>query len=200
MPRIKNQEERERASEPDFSSRLKEAKQQLDLLRGQQELIEREKNQLEELKGLTEELENEKRTVTEKLSSAIMALEKKEHELRISQQETLSLKNELENISDEIQIAEKKSQKIDDVREKVTFEKQAVENAKSFLEKTSGRLGFINEREYDFEDEPPDGFSPGRDFPDLSGFMEGFKSGVGFFAAGLIAAVIFYIIFVIAGR
>lgn len=199
MPRIKDRTENGKASEPDFSSRLNEAREQLSLLREQQDLIEREKNQLEELKGLTEELETSKRNISERLASSISSLEKKEYELRIAQQETLSIKNELENAADEIQIAEKKSQKIDDVRERVSFEKQAVENAKSVLEKASGRVDFLNEREYDFEDGPDDE-EAGGNLPDISGFMEGFKSGVGFFAAGLIAAVIFYIIFLVAGR
>ena len=61
MPRPKNQNKMGQDDEPDFSSRLSEAKEQLQLLREQQELIEREKNQLEELKGLTESLETEKR-------------------------------------------------------------------------------------------------------------------------------------------
>lgn len=198
MPRLKEQAGAGRASEPDFSSRLKEAKDQLDQLRGQQELIEREKTQLEELKILTEELENEKKTVSGRLASAISELEKKEHEMRIAQQEAISARNELENAADEIQIAEKKSLKIDDVKEKISFEKQAVDNAKASLEKTSGRLEFIRREEYDFEDEEEEAESAGGLW-DMAGFAEGFKHGVGFFAAGLAAAVIFYILYMLTG-
>lgn len=199
MSRSKEQNEAGKASEPDFSSRLLEAREQLDLLREQQETIEREKNQLEELKGLTEELEISKRNISERMGAAISVLEKKEHELRMAQQEALSVKNELENAADEIQIAAKKSQKIDDVRDRVAFEKQAIESAGNILEKASAKLDFLGGEEYDFEEEEDLG-GYGREFPDFSGFMEGFKSGVGFFAAGLIAAVVFYIIFLVTGR
>jgi chromosome segregation ATPase len=200
MPRPKNQNKMGQEPEPDFSSRLSEAKEQLQILREQQELIEREKSQLEELKGLTESLETEKRFASERLASAISALEKKEQELRINQQETLSIKNELENAADEIQIAEKKAQKIDDVKEKIAFEKQAVETAKAVLNKAAGKLDIAHEKEYDFEDDDEGEYEGERIFPNFSGFMEGFKLGVGFFSAGLAAAVIFYVIFLLTGR
>jgi chromosome segregation ATPase len=179
--------------ERDFSVRLKRSKEQLAVLREQQEQIEREKRELEGLKMETEELEAEKRETMENLNGTIALLEDEEQALKKKQQEVTSTKKEFETLIKEIRIAEKRSQKAEDVRQQILIEKAIVAKAKECLERGSKKLEFLEDEIEEVMDDE-DGTYP------IMGPADGFKVGLGLFAAGGLISIILYILFMIVKR
>ena len=171
----------------DFSIRLKRARNQLVLLREQEEQIEREKRELEGLKTQTEELDGDKREISTKLADAITMLEREEEETRRKQQEVVDIRKEFETLIREIKVAEKRGQK-GDVRQQMAVEREVVEKARESFDRARKKLeGLLEEVEEEIEEE-----EPVRPVIDL---VEGFKVGIGFFLAGALLTTVLYVVY-----
>ena len=174
--------------EHDFSIRLKRARDQLVLLREQEEQIEREKRELEGLKTQTEELDGDKREISAKIADAIAMLEREEEETRKKQQEVVGIRKEFETLIREIKVAEKRGQKVEDVRQQMAVEREVVEKARESFDRARKKLeGLLEEVEEEIEEE-----EPVRPVIDL---VEGFKVGIGFFLAGALLTAVLYMVY-----
>ena len=174
--------------EQDFSIRLKRAREQLILLREQEEQIEKERRELEGLKTQTEELEEDRRGIGAKLADAIAILETEEEDARRKQQEVADTRKEFELLIKEMKAAEKRGQKVEDVRQQIIIERGIVEKAEEAFDRARKKLeGLLEEVEEEVEE-----IEKARPVIDL---VEGFKVGIGFFLAGTLLAAVVYIIY-----
>ena len=173
--------------EHDFALRLKRAKEQLALLREQQEQIEKEQKNLEGLKIETEDLETEKRELTAKLVDGVSLLEETEEDTRQRQQEVMETKREFLTLIKEIRMAEKRGRKTDDVRQQIAIESEVVEKAREAFDRSRRKLDAFEEKTEEVAEEPEEMYP-------AIGLSEGFKVGIGFFAAGGLVTLILYVL------
>jgi cell division protein FtsB len=188
--RTKDADEMDFDLEHDFAIRLKRANEQLGILREQQEQIEKEQKDLEGLKIETEELEAEKRELTAKLVDGVALLEEAEEDARRKQQEVVETKKEFLTLIREIRMAEKRGRKTDDVRQQMAIESEVVEKAREAFDRSRRKLDTFEGETEEAAEEPEE------IYPAI-GLSEGFKVGIGFFAAGGLVTLILYILFLI---
>ena len=176
--------------EHDFAIRLKRAKEQLTLLTEQQERIEKEQKDLEGLKIETEELEAEKRELTAKLVDGVALLEETEEGARRRQQEVVETKKEFLTLIKEIRMAEKRGRKTDDVRQQIAIESEVVGKAREAFDRSRRKLDAFEGEVEEIVEEPEEMYP-------AIGLNEGFRVGIGFFAAGGLVTLVLYVLHIL---
>lgn len=175
--------------EHDFEIRLKRARDQLRILREQEELLDRERKELEELKMQTDELEADRKEIDGKLTAALAVLAEEEQETRERQQEVISTRKEIETLIKEMQFAERRGQKVEDIPRKMAIEREVVDRATEAFERARKRLDLFSEAQIPEEEEELEYTRP------VFSLFEGFKVGLGFFLAGALLSLILYILY-----
>lgn len=175
--------------EHDFEIRLKRAREQLRILREQEELLDRERKELEGLKMQTDELEADRKEIDGKLTAALAILAEEEDETRERQQEVISTRKEIETLMKEMHFVERRGQKVEDIPRKIAIEREVVDRATEAFERARKRLDLFSEAKIPEEEEELEYTRP------VFSLFEGFKVGLGFFLAGALLSSILYILY-----
>ena len=176
--------------EHDFEIRLQRAREQLRILREQEELLDRERKELEGLKMQTEELEADKREIDGKLTAALAILAEEEEQTKERQQEVIGTRKEIEALIKEMHFVERRGQKVEDIPRKIAIEREVVDRATEAFEGARKRLDLFSEAKIPEEEEELEYTRP------VFSLFEGFKVGLGFFLAGALLSSILFILYV----
>ncbi len=174
--------------EHDFEIRLQRAKEQLRILREQEELLDRERKELEGLKMQTDELEADRKEIDGKLTAALAILAEEEEQTRERQQEVIGARKEIEALIKEMHFAERRGQKVEDIPRKIAIEREVVDRATEAFDRARKRLGLFGETQISEEEEELEYARP------VFSLFEGFKVGLGFFLAGALLGSILFIL------
>ena len=168
---------------------LDRAKDQLSSLRDQQDEVERAKCDLEEIQVQKGEVEQERFEVRDEVKKALSVIEREENETRTVLEDMGDTREELTEILKELDQLEKQKSGHGDVRERITLEREHVQRAGEAMERARHRLSVLRGG-------GPRGLFQGSGFhmPGLITMADGFKAGVGFFAAGCGIAIILFIL------